>query len=265
MNPVLSDFILDLNMLKSMVDMSGLFSSFPAFDLEDDAIQEVALREAVTELHLLASKNHLNMPILNGVLLLYLAGRFENFVRELFEDLCDSLASQVEEFSHLPKKMQDNLIQYTGNVIANPRKYGIADNEVVAFVTALSDNLSGTKLSGVNSKCLSLTTENMWPDTVKSIFSRIGATGVWERIGQQAGIQTFFEVDSPKRASDQARKVLSDLMTLRNRIAHPSGAITWPSADETYSYLKYCQLTATALSEICEVWSNSLGTRTEGN
>jgi hypothetical protein len=261
MNFVLQDFILDLQRLKRMIDLSSQLRSFPAIDLNPAGIQEDLVKDTVTKLHALARESHSDIPILNGVLLLYLAGRFENFVREIFEDLCDSLASQFTEFAHLPKQMQENLVRFTADVIANPRKYGHADNGVIAFVKILSDNLSGVPLSGVNSKCLSITTENMWPDTISEIFSRIGASKVWERIGQQANVQVLFQIDQPEKATREAKKTLTELMELRNRIAHPSGATTWPSTEQASQYLLYCEEIAIALSEICDMWSNTLGKR----
>jgi hypothetical protein len=47
---------------------------------------------------------------------MHLAGRFENLVREIFEDLCDALAGECAEFSHLPKQMQANLVKYMADV-----------------------------------------------------------------------------------------------------------------------------------------------------
>src|SRR5947207_6445581 len=112
------------------------------------------------------------MPILTGTLLLYLAGRLENFVKETFEDLCDGLVSECGDFTHLPKPMQENLVRFTAEVIASPRKFGHAENGVIAFVNTLADNLNRRPLNGVNSKCLSITTENMWPDTLNEMFVR---------------------------------------------------------------------------------------------
>lgn len=263
MNPVLQDFILDLKRLKRMLDISSHLRSFPAITVNPDELQDDTAKNAVIELHALAKESHSDIPILNGVLLLYLAGRFENFVRDIFEDLCDSLASQFKEPAHLPKQMQENLVRYTAEVIANPRKYGHAENGIIAFVKTLADNLSGVPLSGVNSKCLSITTENMWPDTINEIFLRIGANKVWERIGQQANVQALFQSDQPEKATRDAKKMLTDLMTLRNRIAHPSEAITWPSTEKAVEYLHYCEEIAIALSQICGVWNNTLGKREE--
>lgn len=261
MNPILQDFTLDLDRLRRMFEFSDQFRAFPTIPFDSNQIEAEMLRNAVGNLHTLASQSHRDIPILNGVLLLYLGGRFENFVRELFEDLCDSLAAQFTDFAHLPKAMRENLIRYTAEVIASPRKYGHAENGVIAFIKTLSDNLSGASLSAVNSKCLSITTENMWPDTVNEIFGRIGATNVWERIGQQASVQAFFHVDQPEKATKEAKNMLRELMELRNKIAHPSAGITWPSIEICIRFLEYCSTVGPVLAEICALWSSTLGTR----
>jgi hypothetical protein len=261
MNLVLQDFIHDLDRLRRMFDFSNQFGAFRATPLDPTLIRDSSLCDAVTKFHALASQSHGDIPILNGVLLLYLAGRFENFIRELFEDLCDSLAGQFTDFAHLPKAMRENLIRFTAEVIANPRKYGHAENGINTFIKNLADNLGGVPLSGVNSKCLSITTENMWPDTLNDIFARIGAEKVWERIGQQATIQALFQVDQPDKATKEAKTKLREFMELRNKIAHPSTEITWPSTDQALAYVTYCEIIAKALSDICSLWNTTLGTR----
>ena len=265
MDPVLQEFILDLNRVNRMINLSNQLQSFPSIELNSDTIQEEAIRDTVVALHASAKESHADIPILNGVLILYIAGRFENFIREIFEDLCDSLAGQFEVFTHLPKQMQGNLVRFTAEVIANPRKFGHAENGAAAFVKTLSDNLSGETLYGVNSKCLSITTENMKPETLNEIFGRIGANNIWERIGQQANVQSLFSVDQPDKATREAKKTLNELMNLRNLIAHPSGGITWPATDKVKEYTQYCEAIALAISDICSVWSGTLGNREENS
>jgi signal transduction histidine kinase len=199
------------------------------------------------------------MPILNGVLLLYLAGRFENFVRQVFEDLTDTVASDRSEFNKLPKAMRENLIHYTAEIMQNPRKYGHAENGVAAFVGILSENLSGSLKNGVNSKCLSITLENMRPDILNDIFNRIGAVKIWERLGQQHQVQLHFGEDNADRATKEARAKLAEFMELRNRIAHPSGEMTWPGIDVAKGYIDFCEVLSTAIDGICQVWTSTLG------
>lgn len=263
MNPVLKDFCVDLDRLRRIISLFEALSGFRACQVDADRIDDEVLKTATLPLHQAAQAALTEMPILNGVLLLYLAGRFENFVRELFEDLSDNIAGQCRLFKHLPRQMQENLTKFTAEVIANPRKYGHGENGVIAFISTMADNLNGHPLTGVNSKCLSITTENMWPDTLAEVFARIGGKNVWERLGQQASLQRFFQLDQPDRATSEARKFLTEFMTLRNQIAHPSSAIVWPGVEHTLRYIEYCDVIARALDDICAVWASTLGTRIE--
>jgi hypothetical protein len=156
--------------------------------------------------------------------------------------------------------MRENLILKTAEVIASPRKFGHAENGVAAFVSILSENLSGQPLTRVNSKCLSITSENMRPDVLGDMFSRIGVKSVWEKIGQQLAVQQFFGVDMADRATLQAKNLLTEIMDKRNRIAHPSGEIAWPGNADLRRYIDYCDLLGTTLDTACGVWAASLGT-----
>src|SRR5215470_5474366 len=128
MNPVLQDFCLDLDRLRRTISLFNALTAFRACPLDANKINEETLKDVTAHLHKATQAVHAEMPILNGVLLLYLAGRFENFVRELFEDLSDNIAGQCGQFAHLPRQMQENLTKFTAEVIANPRKYGHGDN-----------------------------------------------------------------------------------------------------------------------------------------
>jgi hypothetical protein len=244
--------------LKKILALADAAGALRAFPLDPEAIADGDLKTAVIAVHTASQDSHMEMPIINGVLLLYLAGRFENYIRESFEDLTDTLADGAAEFAHLPKAMQVNLVKYTAEVIANPRKYGHAENGVASFVRILSDNLNGQPLSAVNSKCLSITSENMWPETLAEIFARIGIKNIWERIGQQAPVLQFFQVDQPEKATSESKAFLMHFMELRNQIAHPSGAITWPRLDETVRHIDFCEVIARALMDLCSVWSGTL-------
>jgi hypothetical protein len=261
MNPIFDEFSRDLEKLERMFEISELLRSFHAIFGQNNNIQNHNLHESLNRLNDLVINSHQDLPILNGVILLYLGGRFEYFVRQLFEDLCDSLALELQDFKKLPSPMKENLVRFTAEVISNPRKYGHAEQGVKGFIKTLSDNLSDQPLNSVNSMCLSITNENMWPDTVSELFGRIGGTKIWEKLGSQARIQLFFGVDQQEKATKEAKSSLRELMELRNKIAHPSGAITWPSMAECKKFLKYCRELGHAMTEICDVWSKTLGTR----
>src|ERR1035437_3501062 len=100
MNPIFEDFSLDLGRLKRILSLAEAAGALRAHAFDAAAITEENLRSIIDTLHTASQKSHSEMPILNGVLLLYLAGRFENFVREIFEDLADTLATECKEFRH---------------------------------------------------------------------------------------------------------------------------------------------------------------------
>jgi hypothetical protein len=264
-NPILQDFKIDLDRIKKLLALAEAAGAFRSHALDSQSILPESLRDPVAKVHTASQQSHVEMPILNGVLLLYVAGRFENYVREIFKDLADTVASNCQTFAHLPKPMQENLIKLTAEVIASPRKYGHAENGVKTFVHVLAQNLRGEPLTLINSQCLSITSENMWPDTLSEIFGRIGAPKIWERVGQQAQVQMFFQVDQPDKATSEARKLLTKFMELRNQIAHPSGELEWPRIEETLRYLNYCDVVAQSLSDICTVFAGTLGSRPEHN
>jgi hypothetical protein len=224
-----------------------------------DGLPDTELKVKLQEFQAASLSSRAEMPILNGVLLLYLAGRFENFIRQVFEDLADAVASDRKEFNELPKAMRENLIHYTAEIMQNPRKYGHAENGVAAFVGILSENLSGSLKGGVNSKCLSITLENMRPDILTDIFNRVGAAKIWERLGQQSQVQLHFEENNAERATKEARAKLNEFMDLRNKIAHPSGEMTWPGIDEAKGYIDFCEVLSSAIDGICQVWTTTLG------
>lgn len=259
MSQILDDFRTDLSRLRNILRLAEALSNLvPTFTLIE-GLPDSDLKTKLQEFQEVSRVSHAEMPILNGVLLLYLAGRFENFVRQIFEDLADTVASEHEGFSHLPKQMRENLIIYTAEVMQNARKYGHAENGVAAFVKVLSENLSGSLSNGVNSKCLSITQENMRPDILNDLFGRIGATKLWERLGQQAPVQRHFEEDNAERASKEARTKLNDFMELRNKIAHPPGEMIWPGIDEAQGYIDFCEVLSSAIDGICQVWATTLG------
>ncbi|MDU1036990.1 MAG: hypothetical protein E7A30_12660, partial [Staphylococcus sp.] len=81
----------------------------------------VTIIDKVNSLHLCARSNHSNLTILNNTLLLFIAGRFESFVRDTFEELCKNIVAMTDKFAYLPKEMRENLIKYTSEIISNPR------------------------------------------------------------------------------------------------------------------------------------------------
>ncbi len=247
MYSTLPEYINDISRISSLLEMNIALKDFSgAASIEVDTDDYFEQSKIV---HDLTQKNRANLVVLNGTLLLFIAGRFESFVRSTFEELCDNLASGTDRFKKLPKDMRENLLKYTAEVISSPRKYGHGDQGVKAFIKILSDNLVDDKdLEEINSRCISITTENMRPTILSDLFKRIGIRNLWEKIGQQAEIQIMYETTDPNKAKNEAEKFLNIFMDKRNSIAHPTASITWPDQE----YLKTSILYFLRLGEVID-------------
>jgi hypothetical protein len=258
MDIILGEFERDLQRVCKQLDLIDALKAFigldaPAEDNPTDFLQKAKI------IHNEVREVHADLPILVGTLTLYIAGRFEDFSRTLFEDLCQRLAQRADNFKSLPKKMQEALMVYTAVIIQSPRKYGYGDGAAASFIATLNENLSSAgKLTAVNHKCLSITEANMKPDILKELFERIGVSDFWKKIGQQASIQAHFETLDPSEAEKKTKTELTELMDLRNLVAHPSGTINWPSTEKIREYTRFLNVLAKALSDLTSVFEVAL-------
>lgn len=260
MDPILQEFEQDLDRIKGQLDFIEKLRDFAKHDCDasDQGKERDFLNNAVT-VHEAANRVHASFPMLTGTLLLYLAGRFEEFTRTSFEDLCQRLVQRAQAFDKLPKKMRDSAIVFTALVMQTPRKFGHAEGGVRTFVSTLSENLRGENpLTRVNHECLSITESNMRAEVFADLFSRVGVSSIWKQIGQQAQMQTYFETQDSGNAESQAKRELDKLMDLRNKVAHPSGTIEWPSTDTVIRYVNYIRILARSLTDLIGVYEVTL-------
>lgn len=260
MDPIVTDFDSDLNKVTAQLDFIESVRKFTSYIPEhDDPSLVTPFGIQALAIHDVAKCVHSNLPLASGTLILYTCGRFEAMARMLFEDLCQRLASNAGSFARLPKKMRMNLPIFTAKVISDPRKYGHAENGVRAFVTTLASNLAvDATVERVNHECLSLTEANMRADVLADLFGRIGVISIWSQISEQATLKAFFSEADSKQVETKARRKLDDLMELRNRIAHPSGELEWPSVDSLRNYIQFLRLLARSMSELTYVYEVTL-------
>jgi hypothetical protein len=259
MDPIICEYEKDLDKICSQLDFIDSLKKFLSADPQENTETQTPFLTEALEIHENTKRVHGNLTLISGTLILYTCGRFEAMTRTLFEDLCQRLVARAGEFSRLPKKMRQNLPIYTAKIISEPRKYGHAENGVRSFVTTLASNLeAGTKLERVNHECLSITDTNMRPDALSDLFSRIGADKIWALISEQASIKSYFEESDTNKVETRARKKLNELMDLRNRIAHPSGELEWPSTVAVRDYVKFLRLISRAMGDISLVYEVTL-------
>ena len=260
MDPIVTDFEKDLDRVASQLDFIEIIRKFTSYiPHQDDLSLGTPFGAEALAVHTGAKCIHSNLPLASGTLILYTCGRFEAMVRMLFEDLCQRLVTKAGSFDRLPKKMRANLPIFTAKVISNPRKYGHADNGVRAFVTTLASNLAvGATVERINHECLSLTEANMRADVLAELFVRIGVPNIWSQISEQASLKALFQEAESKQVEVKARRKLDDLMDLRNRIAHPSGELEWPSVDSLREYINFLRLLGRSMSELTCVYEVTL-------
>jgi hypothetical protein len=261
MYSTLSEYTEDLVRVRSLLNLTNSIKDFSGFNVAEIEPLNDFQSHAIS-LHRLSKDNKASLIVLNGTLLLYIAGKFENFVRSTFEELCNNISDKAEKYSHLPKEMRENLILYTAEVIANPRKYGHGDLGVKSFVKVLSDNLSDeNELSSINASCLSITTENMRPQILGDLFKRVGIKNIWEKMSQQAKLQLFFEIHDPSNARKEAEKFLNVLMDTRNSIAHPTSSFNWPDPEYVGKCIAFLKVLGEVLVESLAVFEFELTRR----
>lgn len=254
MYSTLPEYINDIDKISSLLKLTDSLKRFVGANPIETPAEENEFLNIVMELQGLSRENHANLIVLNGTLLLFMAGRFESFVRSTFEELCINTCEKAERFIYLPKEMRENLITYTAEVVSNPRKYGHADLGVKNFVRVLSDNLSDNKdLTEINANCISITSENMKPNVLSDLFKRVGVKNIWEKISQQAKIQVFFETHDASKARKESERYLGELMDKRNSIAHPSSSFTWPDHDYVQNTAAFLKILGVVLIDSLEV------------
>lgn len=260
MEPIVRDFAADLDKISGQLDFIESVRKFTACVPDHAELNAVGsfAKEALV-VHDGAKRAHANLPLASGTLILYTCGRFEAMTRTLFEDLCQRLVARAGYFVRLPKKMRENLPIFTAKVISEPRKYGHAENGVRAFVTTLAANLEpNARVERVNHECLSLTDTNMRAETLADLFARVGGSNLWSQVSAQASLKTYFQEADAAKVETQARRKLNDLMDLRNKIAHPSGELEWPSTEALREYIHYLRLLSRAMADLVGVFEVTL-------
>lgn len=260
MDPIINDFDSDLNKICHQLDFIDAVKKFSGGMYSgSEEVAESEFESAALAILEEAKKNHTNFPVVCGTLVLYTCGRFEAMIKTLLEDLCQRLATKAVRYANLPKKMRENLIVFTAKVIAEPRKYGHGDGAVRSFVATLAANLeAGALLSDINYQCLSITDSNLKADVLDNLFSRVGADKIWKNISEQASMKTFFQESDASKVETQARKKLDGLMDVRNKIAHPSGEIEWPSTDNIRENIGFLRVIAKAIGDQMGVYEVTL-------
>ena len=237
-----------INLIKQFRDFGA--SQLPGNQAEAD-LQWPEASALLGECH----SRRTDLPIMSGSLLLYLAGRFEFYIRTIIEIAAEEIASQCEKYSDLPPKLKKELISRTAEVVQNPRRYGYDEIQVEGFILTLADGLrASSSIPSINSACLSTTDANMRPDILADLFKRIGMDNVWPEIGKQTKTKIHLKVTTDSDATNHAKGRLNDIMEERNRIAHPTNETTFLGPDQVLEATKFLRMLAEVLLDVLRVY-----------
>jgi len=188
------------------------------------------------------------LPVVRGAMFVQAISRFESFARQEVEDLSLRASNNAEKYAHLPKAMRENLQLMAAMVLGNPRKYRM-DGQVETIVKTLATNLDGSSKKGeINSRCLSITTENIRSSVLDELFRRLGIEDLWARIGANPELQIYLEQPDAAQASGGCQKRLNVAVERRNSIVHNPESVTWPSTTEVTDLLDLLKHLGSALS-----------------
>jgi hypothetical protein len=98
----------------------------------------------------------------------------------------------------------------------------------------------------------------MRADVLADLFERVGVKNVWSDLSSQAQIKTYFEERDNGKVESSARHKLNMLMHLRNKIAHPSGQIEWPSTESLRDYIVFLRLLSRSMAGVVVVYEDTL-------
>ena len=252
MQSIKDEFSNDLNVIQNSISLLELLDQFKSeqHELDPDNDQFISKCE---DLQQQVRENSRGVVILKGTLVLYLAGRFEIFVRNLFEECSIRFANQKGSYSKLPEKMQTELLKKTTEVLLNHKKFGFSIQDRNLFLKNLSDNVNNNNIQNINSQCLSITNTNMRPDVINDMYKVIGINNIWNEIGKQTNVKTFFGSGNDQVVTRQAKELLNKIMDIRNDIAHPSESITWPGFSDIRKYCTYFDLISNQLFSNAEL------------
>ncbi|MDD7835176.1 MAE_28990/MAE_18760 family HEPN-like nuclease [Paenarthrobacter sp. AB444] len=224
------DFEADLSRARRLLEFIIQFHAFASTNPPEDSVASWPSAQSLLDL---SKPLRTDLPILSGAILLYLAGRFEFFVRQTVEAATDYLVEAAETYEQLPDPVRRYLHNRSLDVARDPSKFRLTELEAFDILTKLVEREKpGSEELQVDSWLISYTDSNMRPDVLDDVLKRIGLADFWTEVGKQTEVKLLFENNSDGMCKQEARKRLSDIMNERNDIAHPTGNIQFSSAEE---------------------------------
>ena len=250
LQPILEDFEKDRQRVDHLLNLIKLFREFGASAPPKCGEKEIEWSAATALLE--ASKTRrTDLPLLAGALQMYLAGRFEFFIRQLVEAVADEISASCGAFSDLPDVVRAEIKIKTLEVAQNPRRFGYDELSAEALLSDLAGNLAGSV--SIRSVVLTITESNMKDRVLADVLRRVGITDFWKEVGKQNAMKILLGTASDGETTAEAIGKLNALMDDRNQIAHPTGNTVFPDPDQVLSVSEYLGALAETTADVAEI------------
>lgn len=202
-----------------------------------------------------AKDRRTDLPLIAGSLLMYLAGRFEFFVRQLVETTAEEMAVAVDSFNKLPEKYCSCLKSQVLELAQNPRRYGYDDVAAEGCLKDFSHLIVGNyDPNRVSVALLGLTEFNLKARILADISKRLGMENLWKDLGKQSLLKLALEKTGDGETIREAQSRLDALMEERNGLAHPSGEMTFPDPEKVVETTRFVSALGQALTDLFRVY-----------
>lgn len=252
LSSILQQFHEDLDRATDLLDLTKRFKAFAGSPVPNDVIDgSVPWQEAV-DLARIAPQVRTDLPIMSGSILLYLCGRFENFVREVVMAVGDDYASNATAYEELPAAVRNEIFLRTLEVAKTPRKYNFEPADAVNMIKILSDSLDPSTAGAVviESRLLAITDANMHSRMMSEIFKRIGIDQLWRDLGKQAPLKSFLGKADDGQCTTSASARIDAIMKERNGVAHPTSATTFPDPAQVQDTIDFLRVLSRVLVDL---------------
>lgn len=266
LDQVLRDFEADVERAEHLLHLIKGFREFGASEIPITAISQPKAWPEADKLWEDSKKRRTDLPVLSGALLLYLAGRFEYFVRQTVETVALDMVDEVKSYVELPEALRNELSARTLEVVQNPRRFGFDQKEAETFLIGLAKNLNGDDNPlRISSAVLSITEANMKDRVLAELTKRVGMESVWKELGKQARLKTELGTSGDGETTSAAQTQLNKLMDDRNQIAHPTNSTTFPDPDQVIKNAAFLKIFAEEMAAVVRVYLNGFRTTAHAN
>lgn len=241
---ILQQFHDDLDRAADLLELTRRFRAFAGSPVPAEVAGRTVPWQEALDLTQIAPQVRTDLPIMSGSILLYLCGRFENFVRDVVMALGDEYASAATVYDDLPQAVRNEIFSRTLEVAKSPTKYNFEPSDAGKMIKALGDSLASAAGSGVviESRLLAITDANMHSRMMAEIFKRVGVEQLWRELGKQAPLKTYLGKADDSQCTTAASARLDAVMKERNGVAHPTAATTFPGPDQVQDTVDFLRV-----------------------